>query len=103
MLSTLEKAGRVLRLFTAENPEWGVSQVARELLVSKGSVHDALATLTQIGLVHRTVTGRYRLGFSYIHYWYEVPTITDSITMPPSNIRGSGSNNIFTLSVEAHL
>ena len=40
---------------------------------------------------------------SYIHYWYEVPTITDSITMPPSNIRGSGSNNIFTLSLEAHL
>jgi long-subunit fatty acid transport protein len=47
--------------------------------------------------------GRYRLGVSYIHYWYEVPTITDSITMPPSNIRGSGSNNIFTLSLEAHL
>jgi len=47
--------------------------------------------------------GRYRVGFSYIHYWYEVPTITDSITMPPSNIRGSGSNNIFTLSLEAHL
>jgi long-subunit fatty acid transport protein len=47
--------------------------------------------------------GRYRLGASYIHYWYEVPTITGSITMPPTNIRGSGSNNIFTLSLEAHL
>ena len=47
--------------------------------------------------------GRYRVGFSYIHYWYQVPTITDSITMPPSNIQGSGSNNIFTLSLEAHL
>ena len=47
--------------------------------------------------------GRYRVGASYIHYWYEVPTITDSTTSPPSNIRGTGSNNIFTLSVEAHL
>ena len=51
----------------------------------------------------RYTVGRYRLGFSYIHYWYEVPTITDSITMPPTNIKGSGSNNIFTLSVEALL
>jgi long-subunit fatty acid transport protein len=47
--------------------------------------------------------GRYRLGASYIHYWYQVPTITDSITGPPSNIRGRGANNIFTLSLEAQL
>jgi long-subunit fatty acid transport protein len=51
----------------------------------------------------RYTVGRVRLGASYIHYWYEIPTITDSITAPPSNIRGSGSNNIFTLSLEAHL
>ncbi|HEU0035332.1 MAG TPA: outer membrane protein transport protein [Kofleriaceae bacterium] len=47
--------------------------------------------------------GRYRLGASYIHYWYLIPTITDSITGPPSNIRGHGTNNIFTVSVEAKL
>jgi len=51
----------------------------------------------------RYTVGRYRIGASYIHYWYDVPTITDSITMPPSNIRGSGTNHIFTLSVEARL
>ena len=47
--------------------------------------------------------GRYRLGASYIHYWYEVPTITDSITSPPSNVRGSGGNNIITGSLEVRL
>lgn len=47
--------------------------------------------------------GRYRFGASYIHYWYEIPTITDSITLPPSNVRGQGSNNIMTFSVEARL
>lgn len=47
--------------------------------------------------------GRFRLGASYIHYWYRVPTITDSLTSPPSNIRGHGTNNIFTLSLEAQL
>lgn len=51
----------------------------------------------------RLRAGRYRLGASYIHYWYQVPTITDSITSPPSNIRGRGANNIFTLSLEAQL
>ena len=51
----------------------------------------------------RYTIGNFRIGASYIHYWYDVPTITDSITLPPSNIRGSGSNNIFTLSMEAHL
>ena len=53
------------------------------------------------GLRYRV--GRYRLGASYIHYWYEIPTITNSITAPPSNVRGSGGNNIFTASIEAQL
>jgi len=47
--------------------------------------------------------GRYRLGASYIHYWYEIPTITGSQTDPPSNIRGSGGNNIVTASLEVRL
>jgi long-subunit fatty acid transport protein len=51
----------------------------------------------------RYSVGRYRLGASYIHYWYDIPTITNSITLPPSNVRGHGANNIFTLSLEATL
>jgi long-subunit fatty acid transport protein len=45
--------------------------------------------------------GRYRLGGSFLHYWYLIPTITDSITSPPSNVKGEGVNNIFTVSFEA--
>jgi len=51
----------------------------------------------------RYSVGRYRVGASYIHYWYQIPTITDSITLPASNVRGHGANNIFTLSLEATL
>lgn len=51
----------------------------------------------------RYTAGRYRFGASFIHYWYVIPTITDSITLPPSNVRGHGANNIFTFSVEATL
>jgi long-subunit fatty acid transport protein len=51
----------------------------------------------------RYTAGRFRFGASYIHYWYFVPTIGDSITTPPTNIRGSGTNNIVTVSLEVHL
>lgn len=67
-------------------------------------------TLDQPSFTHPAVhlgaryqTGRYRFGASYVHYWYLVPTITDSMTGPPSNVKGDGTNNIFTLSVEAKL
>ncbi|MDQ3368550.1 MAG: outer membrane protein transport protein [Myxococcota bacterium] len=62
-------------------------------------------TFNHIGLHSgaRYTTGRFRLGLSYIHYWYDIPTVTTSITAPPSNMRGTGSNNIFTVSVEAQL
>jgi long-subunit fatty acid transport protein len=51
----------------------------------------------------RYTLGRYRIGASYIFYKYLIPTITDSVTLPPSNVRGNGVNNIMTLSVEASL
>jgi long-subunit fatty acid transport protein len=51
----------------------------------------------------RYSVGRYRLGASYVLYKYLIPTITDSVTLPPSNVRGNGINNIITLSVEASL
>lgn len=49
----------------------------------------------------RYTTGRWRIGATYVHYWYNIPTTEDSITMPPSNVKGDGGNNIFSLSVEA--
>lgn len=46
---------------------------------------------------------RYRFGFSYTRYWYAIPTVEDSLTIPPSNYKGSGGNNILTVSFEAIL
>ncbi len=48
----------------------------------------------------RYTLGKYRLGASYLRYFYDVPTITDSITAPPSNIKGDGVNNTFSLQFE---
>ncbi len=70
----------------------------------------ATVTLDQPSFTHwgahaglRYQLGRYRIGASYIHYWYQVPTITDSQTSPPTNMRGSGGNNIVTASLEVAL
>lgn len=51
----------------------------------------------------RWTVGRYRLGASYLRYFYLVPTVTDSTTNPPSNFRGHGANHIMTVSLEASL
>jgi long-chain fatty acid transport protein len=48
----------------------------------------------------RYTMGRTRLSLTYLHYWYDVPVITDSMTGPPSNVRGDGSNNIVSSSIE---
>ena len=51
----------------------------------------------------RYTFGRYRVGASYIHYWYRIPSVDNSITVPPTNFAGQGSNNIFTASLEVRL
>jgi long-chain fatty acid transport protein len=49
----------------------------------------------------RYTLGRYRIGLTYVHYWYVERNITDSVTNPPSNFEATGDNNILTLALEA--
>ncbi|MGE5180628.1 MAG: hypothetical protein ACM31C_01135, partial [Acidobacteriota bacterium] len=51
----------------------------------------------------RRTFGRFRVGASYTHYWYVVPTVSDSITIPPTNFEGHGVMHIFTLTLETLL
>ena len=62
MLGTLDKATTVLMLFS-RRPEWGVSEVSRELGLPKSSTHSLLTSLAQSGLLERTFDNRYRLGW----------------------------------------
>ena len=66
MLGTFEKARAVLDLYTTEHPEWGVTEAARRLGIPVSSTHLLMSSLTQMGLLHRTVAGRYRLGFKLL-------------------------------------
>lgn len=66
MLGTLQKAGRVIDLFTVDRPEWGVSEAAARLELPKSSVHAVFQALASIGLLERERTGRYRLGWAFV-------------------------------------
>ena len=63
MLTTIAKTGRVLELFSAERPEWGVTELALKLNLPKSNVHDLLSSLASITLLQRTAESRYRLGW----------------------------------------
>jgi IclR family transcriptional regulator, KDG regulon repressor len=63
MLATVQKVGPALDLFTADRPEWGVSEVAVALAIPKSSAHALLTTMDEIGLLKRTPDARYRLGW----------------------------------------
>lgn len=63
MLSTVQKIGPALDLFTVKRPEWGISEVAEALDTPKSSAHALLTTMADIGLLERTARARYRLGW----------------------------------------
>lgn len=65
-LQTVQKIGPVLDLFTTENPEWGVSEVASTIDVPRSSAHALLASLVDIGLLQCRARGRYRIGWRVI-------------------------------------
>lgn len=67
MLGTVDKAGRVLELFTSRQPEWGVSEVARQLEMPKSSAHSLLSALASNGLLTHTEDNRYRLGWRLLN------------------------------------
>lgn len=63
VLNTIDRTGKVLDLFTAETPEWGVTAVAARLQLPKSTTFDIMASLAAIGLLQQTSGDRYRLGW----------------------------------------
>ncbi len=75
-LGTLERAARILDLFTPARSEWGASEVARALQLPTSSAHLTLSSLARTGLLHRTVAGRHRLGFKLLSLYQTLLTNT---------------------------
>jgi IclR family KDG regulon transcriptional repressor len=62
-VESVRRALRVLRCFRLEEPELGVTDIARELGLPKSTVHRLLATLEAEGFVHQLNGSRYVLGW----------------------------------------
>ncbi len=66
-LSSVKNALRILRSFTMEQPEKRITDLARELGISKSAVSRIMATLASEGFVTKNEeTGQYRLGVSVL-------------------------------------
>ena len=68
MVQTLNKAGTVLRAFSAAQPEWGVRALALHLGWPRATVHAHLAGLTDAGFLRRTPGGQYRLSWQLAEF-----------------------------------
>nr|BBH92145.1 IclR family transcriptional regulator [Thermogemmatispora argillosa] len=66
MVQSVYKAFQILNLFSHEQPEWGVCEIARKLGFPKSTASALAASLTEGGLLRRTPTGRYRLGWRIV-------------------------------------
>ncbi|HEU5199640.1 MAG TPA: IclR family transcriptional regulator [Ktedonobacterales bacterium] len=63
----MEKVGNVLNLFSFQQSEWGVSEVAKTLGLPKSTTSEIMASLASQCLLARTDGGRYRLGWRLFH------------------------------------
>lgn len=63
MLKTIDRTSQMLKLFTLETPEWGISELAHALGWSTSTTHDLAASLVQIGLLKQENNRRYTVGY----------------------------------------
>lgn len=62
-VKSLDKALRILRSFTLEEPELGISDISRRLELSKSNVYNIISTMEQNSFIEKNeATGKYRLG-----------------------------------------
>jgi len=66
-IRSVRHALRILRLFTRDEPELGISDIAGKLALSTSTAHRLVATLAQSGYVEQcTNSRRYRLGYALL-------------------------------------
>jgi DNA-binding IclR family transcriptional regulator len=90
-LSSVANAVRVLRAFSSARREWGVTDLARHLDLSKSTVHRLLNTLTAEGMLDQDPhSGLYRLGLVVFDLAAAVPTQLDlheAVLLPMTELR----------------
>ncbi|MGG2198340.1 IclR family transcriptional regulator [Paenibacillus sp.] len=67
-LHSVKNAMRILRLFSLERPELGVTEIARLLGLNKSTVYHLMTFLTADGLLEKGPKSKYRLGLALLRY-----------------------------------
>jgi IclR family transcriptional regulator, KDG regulon repressor len=77
-LGSVQNAARLLKCFTSQDRELGVTELAHRLDFGKSTVHRLLATLAAEQLIEQDpTTGRYRLGLAILELGAAASTATD--------------------------
>lgn len=63
MLRTIERTSQLLKWFTLETPEWGITELATALGWSTSTTHDLASSLAQIGFLKQSDNRRYKIGW----------------------------------------
>ncbi len=67
LISSVKKALDLLKLFTAEQPEFSLTELSSHMELHKSSIYRILSTLAAAGFVEKDrVTNKYRLGLIFI-------------------------------------
>ncbi len=70
---SVQKAFMLMEAFTADKPEWGVSELARSVKANKSTVYRLLATLERLGVLQQNkATEKYRLGLKLFELGHRV-------------------------------
>lgn len=63
MIESLDRATRILDLFSSDIPEWTVSEVSRTLGLPKTTAWEHLKSMVELGLLRKSGAANYRLGW----------------------------------------
>lgn len=63
MIASVQRADRLLDLFSGDVTSWSISEMARELGISKSIVWEYVKTLEDLGLLRKAGRNHYRLGW----------------------------------------
>lgn len=74
-VEAVRRALKILRCFSVDRPELGISDIARELGMHKSTVHRLLITFEMEGFLHRVNGARYALSWTLFELGSAVPAL----------------------------
>ena len=97
-LASVRNAARLLKEFSSQEREFGVSELARRIHLSKSTVHRLLVTLMEEHLIEQDeVTGRYRLGLAVYDLGAAVATgldLHEAVIGPMEQLRAASGETV---------